>query len=143
MTDNFLGEIRVFTSANGTTNVPQGWTPCEGQVMQIAQNQALFSLLGNRFGGDGRVTFCLPDFRGRIAVGWSPYAPASEPYSKLGGKAGDDAIVLTATQVPIHTRSSRARPIIIISAWPKSQLVASCHSTSMGLCLQSRQIWLL
>jgi microcystin-dependent protein len=57
--DPFIGEIRAF----GFTYAPPGWAQCNGQVMQISQNQALFSLLGTTYGGDGRTTFALPDLR--------------------------------------------------------------------------------
>ncbi len=134
MTDNFIGEIRVFTSGNGTTQVPQGWLPCEGQVLQVRQYQALFALLGNRFGGDGTTTFCLPDYRGRVAVGWNPFAPAAEPYSKIGGKAGDDAIVLTATQVPIHTHTVVATAATTVAASaPANNYIGVAQKSASGV----------
>jgi len=64
MMDGYLGEIRVFSF----DSVPDGWARCDGQVLPIRDNQALFSLLGNSFGGDGQTTFALPDLRGKIPV---------------------------------------------------------------------------
>ncbi len=64
--DPFLGEIRLV----GFNFAPQGWAFCNGQIMSIAQNTALFSLLGTMYGGDGMATFALPDLRGRAAVGF-------------------------------------------------------------------------
>ena len=62
--DGFMGEIRLFAG----TFAPRGWAFCDGQLLAISQNQALFSLLGTTYGGDGRTTFGLPDPRGRVAV---------------------------------------------------------------------------
>ncbi len=62
--EGLIGEIRMFAG----TFAPRGWAFCEGQEMRISQNQALFSILGATYGGDGRVTFCLPDLRGRAPV---------------------------------------------------------------------------
>jgi microcystin-dependent protein len=61
----FLGEMRLFAFES----VPQGWGACEGQLLAISQNTALFSLLGMRFGGDGKTNFALPDMRGKAAAG--------------------------------------------------------------------------
>ena len=59
-----IGEIRMF----GGSFVPQGWAACDGQMMSVQENPALFSILGTTYGGDGRLTFALPDLRGRAAV---------------------------------------------------------------------------
>ena len=64
MSDPFIGEIKLAT----WPFAPRGWALCDGQLLQIAQNQALFSLLGTTYGGDGRTTFALPDFRGRVPL---------------------------------------------------------------------------
>lgn len=60
----FLGEIKLFAG----TFVPVGWAPCDGQLLPIASNSALFSVIGTSYGGDGRTTFAVPDLRGRVAV---------------------------------------------------------------------------
>lgn len=64
MAEGFLGEIRLFAF----DAVPQNWTPCNGQVLQIRDNPALYSLLGTMYGGDGNATFALPDLRSRIPI---------------------------------------------------------------------------
>ena len=68
MADPFLGEIRMF----GGNFAPQGWALCNGQLLSISQNTALFSLLGTNYGGDGRTTFGLPDLRGRAPIHMEP-----------------------------------------------------------------------
>ncbi|HEY0012862.1 MAG TPA: tail fiber protein [Allosphingosinicella sp.] len=92
MAEPFLSEIRLMSF----NFAPKGWAMCNGQLMQINQNQALFSLLGTTFGGDGRTTFGLPDFRGRtpIHVGSG---------HTLGEKGGEQAVTLTIAQLPTHT----------------------------------------
>jgi microcystin-dependent protein len=66
MTEPFIGEIRNF----GFNFAPRGWALCQGQLLPINQNTALFSLLGTMYGGDGRITFALPDLRGRTPIGF-------------------------------------------------------------------------
>jgi microcystin-dependent protein len=90
--DPFIGEIRPF--AFGIT--PSGWLPCEGQVLSIAQNQALFALLGTTYGGNGQTTFCLPDLRGRTPIGVS----ATHPQGQAGGEASH---TLQISELPGHT----------------------------------------
>jgi len=63
--EQFLGEVRLFAG----NYAPRGWALCHGQLLPISKNQALFSILGTTYGGDGRTTFALPDLRGRVAVG--------------------------------------------------------------------------
>jgi microcystin-dependent protein len=92
MAEPFLSEIRIMSFGFA----PKGWAQCNGQLMPINQNQALFSLLGTTFGGDGRVNFALPDFRGRtpIHVGSG---------HTLGEKAGEQAHTLSIAELPTHT----------------------------------------
>jgi microcystin-dependent protein len=94
MGDQFLGEIRLF----GIGFTPKGWLACEGQIMPIAQNQALFSLLGITYGGDGSRTFALPDLRGRVPV----HAGTAIP---LGTSAGEATHTLTINEIPLHTHT--------------------------------------
>lgn len=92
MAEPFLSEIRIMSFVFA----PKGWALCNGQLMPINQNQALFSLLGTTFGGDGRVNFALPDLRGRtpIHVGSG---------HTLGEKGGEQAHTLTQSEMPAHT----------------------------------------
>lgn len=98
MAEPFLGEIRVFAFEK----IPKGWVPCDGRVMQIMQNQALYSLIGSTFGGDGRTTFNLPDLRGRTPVCMSLTAPA---VYQQGATGGSDAVALNGSQVPAHSHT--------------------------------------
>ena len=66
--DAKFGEIGLFPS----DKIPAGWLPCDGQILPVAENQALFSLLGATYGGDGRTTFALPDLRGRVPIHQNP-----------------------------------------------------------------------
>lgn len=96
----FLGEIRLFAF----DYAPQdGWLKCDGSLLQIRQNQALYSIIGIAFGGDGKTTFALPDLRGRVAV--HPQRPINYPGVTIGwGKTlGTEVSALTTTQVPAHT----------------------------------------
>jgi microcystin-dependent protein len=92
MAEPFLSEIRLMSFVFA----PKGWALCNGQLLPINQNQALFSLLGTTFGGDGRVNFALPDFRGRtpIHVGSG---------HTLGERGGEQAHTLSIAELPTHT----------------------------------------
>lgn len=92
MAEPFLSEIRIMSFVFA----PKGWALCNGQLLPINQNQALFSLLGTTFGGDGRVNFALPDLRGRtpIHVGSG---------HTLGEKGGEQAHTLSIAELPTHT----------------------------------------
>jgi microcystin-dependent protein len=92
MAEPFLSEIRIMSF----NFAPKGWAFCNGQLLPINQNQALFSLLGTTFGGDGRVNFALPDLRGRtpIHVGSG---------HTLGERAGEQAHTVSIAELPMHT----------------------------------------
>ena len=97
MAEPFLSEIRIFSFAYP----PRGWALCNGQLLPINQNQALFSLLGTTFGGDGRVTFALPDLRGRVPI----HAGAAHT---LGERGGEQAHALSSTEMPAHVHQVNA-----------------------------------
>lgn len=94
MSDQFLGEIRVF----GFDFAPLDWAACDGAVMPITQNTALFSLLGNNYGGNGSTTFGLPDLRGRAAMG-----PVN---SVLNDAQGASTVTLTINETPQHAHNA-------------------------------------
>lgn len=93
MSEPFIGEVRTF----GFNYAPKDWAFCDGQLLQVMQHQPLFSLMSNRFGGDGRVKFALPDLQGRAAVG---YYGATE-YG-LGHIGGFEKVALDNASVPDH-----------------------------------------
>ncbi len=101
--DPFLGQIDYF----GFNFNPRGWALCDGQILPIAQNQALFSLLGITFGGDGRTTFALPDMRGRIPVHDGDQAGPGLTRRNLGSRGGVEEVTLSAAQIPSHTHTLR------------------------------------
>lgn len=98
--DPFLGQIMAV----GFNFAPRGWATCNGQLLPISQNQALFSLLGITFGGDGRQTFGLPNLGGRTAVGTGQSGGTSN-YT-LGQSAGTETVTLTSGQLPTHTHAA-------------------------------------
>jgi microcystin-dependent protein len=93
----FLGEIRMFSF----NFAPQGWALANGQLLPIAQNQALFALLGAQFGGDGVSTFALPDLRGRVALHEGQGLGLTD--HTLGEIGGAETVTLTTAQMPNHT----------------------------------------
>jgi len=92
MAEPFLSEIRIMSFVFA----PRGWALCNGQLLPINQNQALFSLLGTTFGGDGRVNFALPDLRGRTPI----HVGSGHP---LGERGGEQAHTLSIAELPTHT----------------------------------------
>jgi len=100
MSEPFIGEIKMF----GSNFAPRGWALCDGQLMPISGNEALFSLLGTTYGGDGRVTFALPDLRGRVAM-HAGNGPGLTP-RQLGAKAGVEQVTLITTEIPSHSHSA-------------------------------------
>lgn len=97
MAEPFLSEIRIFSFGFA----PKGWAMCNGQLLPINQNQALFSLLGTTFGGDGRVNFALPDLRGRVPI----HVGGGHT---LGEKGGEQAHTLSIAEIPTHTHTANA-----------------------------------
>jgi len=97
MTEAYIGELRCF----GFNFAPNGWAQCNGQLLSISQNTALFSLLGTYYGGNGQTTFGLPDLRGRSAVGVGQ-GPGLSPYDQ-GQQGGVESVTLTSQQVAPHT----------------------------------------
>jgi microcystin-dependent protein len=97
MSEPFIGEIRPM----GFGFPPKGWAECNGQLLQINQNQALFSLLGTTYGGDGRTTFALPDLRGRVPIAWGTTFP-------VGASGGEEQVTLGTSQLPTHAHNFQA-----------------------------------
>lgn len=95
-----IAEIRMFAG----NFAPRSWAFCQGQTLSIAQNTALFSLLGTTYGGDGQTTFNLPDFRGRIGDGTG--TGPGLPNVQLGEVAGSNTVTLTSANLPPHNHSA-------------------------------------
>ena len=100
--DPFIGQIIMF----GGNFAPRGWALCDGQLLSISQNSALFSILGTTYGGDGRTTFGLPDLRGRVSM-HPGTGPGLSPRS-LGQKTGAETETLTENNMPSHTHPAAA-----------------------------------
>jgi microcystin-dependent protein len=97
--DPILGEIRLMAF----TYAPRGWALCQGQILPIQQNTALFALLGTQYGGNGTTTFALPDLRGRTHIG-AGQGPGLSSY-RQGQASGTETVALNATQIPFHTHT--------------------------------------
>src|SRR4051812_19884928 len=111
MAEPFLSEIRIMSFVFA----PKGWALCNGQLLPINQNQALFSLLGTTFGGDGRVNFALPDLQGRtpIHVGSG---------HTLGERGGEQAHTVSIAELPTHTHVAQATSATGTTAIPATNL---------------------
>ena len=105
MTTGFIAEIRMFAG----NFAPRSWAFCQGQILSIAQNTALFSLLGTTYGGNGQTTFALPDFRGRVAVG-TGQGPGL-PSVTLGEVSGEPTHTLIVTEMPAHNHAGQANAV--------------------------------
>lgn len=98
MSEPFVGEIRMV----GFTFNPRGWAYCAGQLLPIAQNQALFALLGTTYGGNGQTNFALPDLRGRVPVGATNTSGSPLPPVQVAQTGGTPQVQLTMNELPMH-----------------------------------------
>ena len=121
MAEPFLSEIRIMPFVFA----PKGWALCNGQLLPINQNQALFSLLGTTFGGDGQTTFALPNFQGRtpIHVGNG---------HTLGEQGGAQSHTLSITELPTHTHSLQGSSVLGNSVNPKSVTAGNVLASDPG-----------
>src|SRR5882672_8049716 len=121
MAEPFLAEIRIMSF----DFAPKGWAQCNGQLLPINQNQALFSLLGTTFGGDGRVNFALPDQRGRtpIHVGNG---------HTLGEKGGEQAHTLSIAELPTHTHTMNANSGVGNFTTPNGAVLSKAPANTYG-----------
>jgi microcystin-dependent protein len=99
MVDPFVGEIRIM----GFNFPPRGWAQCNGQLLPISQNTALFSLLGTMYGGDGKSTFALPDLEGRAPMQWGQ-GPGLSDYIQ-GGDGGTESVTLLESEMSSHNHA--------------------------------------
>lgn len=125
MSEPFIGEIQVF----GFNFAPRGWAFCNGALLSIAQNTALFSLLGTTFGGDGQTTFRLPNFANRAVAGQGQGPGLS--FRSDGQAFGEFTVTLTPSQMPLHTHS------MVLFAQNDVSKRASTPATGAGLSVPS------
>lgn len=114
----FIGQIIMV----GFNYAPRGWAMCDGRLLPISQNQALFSLLGTMYGGDGRTTFALPDLRGRSAIGMGQGPGLSQRVQ--GEMSGAENVTLIQAQMPAHTHSLTASTADGTTNTPKEAVIA-------------------
>src|SRR5437868_7245874 len=102
MSSPFVAEIRIF----GCNFAPTGWAQCDGQLLPISQNTALFSLLGTTYGGDGKSTFALPDLEGSVPMMWGQGAGLS--LYDIGQQGGTETVTLLQSEMPLHIHQVQA-----------------------------------
>jgi microcystin-dependent protein len=117
MANPFMGEIRLVSF----DFAPQGWAMCNGQFLPINQNQALFSLLGTTFGGNGQTTFALPDLRGRVAI-------HSGSGHTLGEVGGESSHTVTLSEVPTHVHTAGANSGNATTPIPGGNVLAAANN---------------
>jgi len=117
MSEPFVGEVRIF----GGNWAPSGWLFCNGQLLAISENDALFSLIGTTYGGDGQNTFAVPNLACRIPVGYGSLARTWN----LGEQGGEETVTLTAAQLPAHTHAVRASDAAATSTTPAGNVWAT------------------
>ena len=117
MAEPFLSEIRIMSFGFP----PKGWALCDGQLLPINQNQALFSLLGTTYGGDGRVNFALPNLQGRVPIHFGAG-------HTLGERGGEQAHTLSISELPTHTHSAMANSGNATAPTPGNNLLAAANN---------------
>ena len=118
MSSPFIGEIRIFAG----NFAPVGWAICNGAVIPIDQNDALFNLIGTTYGGDGQTTFALPDLQSRVPVHVGPGFA-------LGQSGGAETVTLTTSQIPSHTHPGAVSSAAATSSSPAGGVFATGTST--------------
>jgi microcystin-dependent protein len=119
MSQPYLGEIKMF----GGNFAPRGYALCQGQLLSIAQNSALFAILGTTYGGDGVQTFGLPDLRGRVPV--HPGQGPGLPPLTLGEKGGVESVTLSVAQLPAHGHGLMASADLVSTTAPGGNVMGA------------------
>ena len=130
MSDQFVAEMRIFPF----NFPPTGWAFCDGQLMPISQNTALFSLLGTTYGGDGKSTFGLPNMQGNAPMQQGQGQGLSDVF--LGETGGTETVTLLQTEIPVHTHIFQGCDADATTANPTNQLPAKGlwdNGTSFGV----------
>lgn len=125
MSEPFVGEIRMFAG----NFAPRSWAFCDGQLLAVSQNDALFSLFGTIYGGDGRTTFGLPDMRGRLPMHAGTGPGLSQ--RRLGAKTGQENVTLTSNQLPSHNHNMTANSAAGDSSTPSGSFAKDATSSNL------------
>jgi microcystin-dependent protein len=131
MADPYLGSIILV----GFTFAPRGWATCSGQLLPISQNDALFSLLGTTYGGDGQSTFALPDMRGRAPIHFGSGAGLSTRVQ--GETSGVESVTLTVGQIPTHTHPLNVNNSGATLGTPNGNFLAAKNRADPGFAATS------
>ena len=118
MAEPFIGEIRMFAGSYA----PRDWAFCDGQIMSISQYNALFSLFGTMYGGDGRTSFGLPDMRGRLPLHFGNGQGLS--HRIVGERGGSETVTLTPSELPSHSHSLNASTALADTSSPSGHVLA-------------------
>jgi microcystin-dependent protein len=129
MAQPYIGEIRMF----GGNFAPAGWMFCEGQLLSIADNDALFTLIGTTYGGDGQTTFALPDLRGRLPM-------HKGNGTTIGEQGGVESVTLTVQQIPVHTHTLVGTTTLGSVPDPLGNVVAQSRTASIDLYVEDNAI---
>lgn len=127
MSDAFVGEIRLTV----LEYAPQDWVICDGRLLTISGNEALFSLISTTYGGDGKTNFGVPDLRGRLPLGVNSDSAATSHYA-LGTKAGLEAVTVTEATYPAHTHAFNALNTPATSLSPSSDGVTDTKNMALA-----------
>jgi len=122
----FLGTVLPWAP----TYAPRGWAFCQGQILPIAQNSALFALLGTTYGGNGQTTFALPDLRGRIPLG-AGQGPGTSNYT-LGEMAGNETVTLTQAEMPQHIHPIQVTPSTLHVSSANADTAVAANGATIG-----------
>jgi len=127
MSDPFVAEIRIFPF----NFPPKGWAFCDGQLLPISQNTALFSLVGTFYGGDGKSTFALPNLQGITPLFWGQ-GPGLSLYD-IGETAGSETVTLLTSELPSHTHTASAQTVSATVADPNGATFAEGNFSNQGV----------
>lgn len=134
MSEPYIGEIRLF----GFNRIPSGWQACDGTLLAISQYDALYTLLGTTFGGDGQSTFGVPDLRGRLPI-HQGQGPGLSNYV-MGQMAGTENVTLTTAQMPQHTHSLMASTNVGAEMSPNGNVIGSTADQELYVPNTSGQV---
>jgi microcystin-dependent protein len=138
MSSPFVAEIRIFAG----NFAPTGWASCDGQLLPISQNTALFSLLGTNFGGDGRSTFGLPNFQGSAPMHTTQYSSSPFGDFPIGENSGSQYVTLLTSEMPSHSHTLQARAVTanVSTAAPNTSMAKPDPATYLAYQSSATQL---